>query len=332
MISPATAPCGGTPGRASVGAVVQFAGGRAVTDFPTSNSRRAKPRKPGVAGPVIGGIVVFLWAFIFSVSHDLTKVTGTANMPVDLVLGIGVGLLGGALGAVIVWLLLYFVFGGRRRGSKGHVLLGVLVGVAIVGAVPASGFRVLGAGMHAEEQAIEAVRAGVNTRRQAQIERIGAQRDALVNSDFFEARALGAPGGLTRARGKLNTLRALLVEAEADDERLRAQARTELGQIPVSPARRASILREFDAAVATEREEAKITGELSEMLFDEMEAQLDVLARTRWSLQYGQIAFATQRDMNAFNVRADRVDEISRELDARDRARESRLNNARQPR
>lgn len=302
-----------------------------MTDFPTSNSRRAKPRKPGAAGPVIGGIVVFLWAFIFSVSHDLTKVTGTANMPVDLVLGIGVGLLGGALGAVIVWLLLYFVFG-ARRSSKGPVLLAVLVGVAIVGAVPASGFRVLGAGMGAEEEAIEAVRAGVNTRRQAQIERIGAQRDALVNSDFFEARALGAPGGLTRARGKLNTLRALLVEAEADDERLRAQARTELGQIPVSSARRASILREFDAAVATEREEAKITGELSEMLFDEMEAQLDVLARTRWSLQYGQIAFATQRDMNAFNVRADRVDEISRELDARDRARESRLNNARQPR
>lgn len=331
MISPATAPCGGTPRRASVGAVVQFAGGRAVTDFPTSNSRRARPRKPGAAGPVIGGIVVFLWAFIFSVSHDLTKVTGTANMPVDLVLGIGVGLLGGALGAVIVWLLLYFVFG-ARRSSKGPVLLAILVGVAIVGAVPASGFRVLGAGMGAEEEAIEAVRAGVNTRRQAQIERIGAQRDALVNSDFFEARALGAPGGLTRARGKLNTLRALLVEAEADDERLRAQARTELGQIPVSPARRASILREFDAAVATEREEAKITGELSEMLFDEMEAQLDVLARTRWSLQYGQIAFATQRDMNAFNVRADRVDEISRELDARDRARESRLNNTRQTR
>ncbi len=302
-----------------------------MTDFPTSNSRRAKPRKPGAAGPVIGGIVVFLWAFIFSVSHDLTKVTGTANMPVDLVLGIGVGLLGGALGAVIVWLLLYFVFG-ARRSSKGPVLLAVLVGVAIVGAVPASGFRVLGAGMGAEEEAIEAVRAGVNTRRQAQIERIGAQRDALVNSDFFEARALGAPGGLARARGKLNTLRALLVEAEADDERLRAQARTELGQIPVSPARRASILREFDAAVATEREEARITGELSEMLFDEMEAQLDVLARTRWSIQYGQIAFATQRDMNAFNVRADRVDEISRELDARDRARESRLNNARQPR
>jgi len=331
MISRATAPCGAALRRASVTAVVQFAGARAVTDFPTSNSRRAKPRKAGAAGPVVGGIVVFLWAFIFSVAHDLTKVTGTANMPVDLLFGVGVGLLGGVLGAVIVWLLLYFVFGGRRS-SKGHVLLAVLVGVAIVGAVPASGFRVLGAGMHAEEEAIEAVRAGVNTRRQAQIERIGAQRDALVNSDFFEAGALGAPGGLARARGKLNTLRALLVEAEADDERLRARARTELAQIPVSPARRTAILREFDAAVVTERAEAKITAELSQMLFDEMEAQLDVLARTRWSVQYGQIAFTTQRDMNTFNVRADRVDAISRELDARDRARESRLNTARQTR
>lgn len=328
MISRAMAPCGASVRRATVTVTVKFAGARAVTDFPTSNSRRAKPRKPGAAGPVIGSILVFLWAFIFSVAQDLTKVTGTANMPVDLLLGIGVGLLGGLLGAAIVWLILYFVFGGRRA-SKGHVLPALLAGVALVGAVPASGLRVIGAGMAAEEAATDAVRAGVDARREVQIERLGAERDALVNSDFFEARSLRAPGGLSRARSKLDTLRELLAEAETDDERLRVQARTELSRLPVSPARRTAILREFDAAVESEREQARMSTELSLMMFDEMEAQIDVLARSGWVVEYGQVAFNTERDMNAFNERARRVGEIRRELESMDRAREARLNASR---
>ena len=302
-----------------------------MTDFPTSNSRRSKPRQSGAAGQVIGSIVVFLWALIFSVAQNFTEVTGTANMPVDLALGIGIGLLGGLLGAAVVWLIVYFILGGRRS-AKGKMLLALFAGLAIVGAVPASGLRALGAGMSAENAAVDAVRARVNTRREAQIERIGAERDAVVNEDFFEARALGAPGGLARARNKLDTLRRMMVAAEADDERLRGIARTELGQVPVSPARRAAILREFDAAVVAERKNAEVTSELSAMLFNEMEAQLDILARSRWTVEYGQIGFMSRSDMNAFNERADRVEEISRELDAQDRAREARLNASRQAR
>ncbi|WP_439471081.1 hypothetical protein [Brevundimonas sp.] len=296
-----------------------------MTDFPTSNSRRPRARKPGAAGPVIGSILVFLWAFIFSVSQSFTKVKGTANMAGDLLAGICVGLLGGLLGAVIVWLIVYFVFNGRRS-PKGKLVLGLLVGVAIVGALPASGFRALGAGVAAETDAINAVRDGVNARRDAQVEQISRERDALVSGGFFEPAALGAPGGLTRARTKLVALRKMLVEAEADDDRLRAQARSELAQTPVSAARRDEMLREFDANVDGEREQARITAELSAMLFDEMEAQLDILARTHWTVDYGQITFTTVRDMNAFNVRADRVDEISRELDGRERARQQRIN------
>lgn len=295
-----------------------------MTDFPTSNSRRPKARKSGLAGPVIGGILVFLWAFIFSVAQSFTRVTGTANMPVDLLAGIGVGLLGGLLGAGIVWLILYFVFGGRRS-PRGKLVLAILAGVAVVGAVPVSGFRVLGAGMAAETDAINAVRAQVNARRDAQMERVGRERDALVNQDFFEPASLGAPGGLARARAKLDTLREMLAKAEGEDDQLRARARIELAQVPVSPGRRAAMLREFDTAVAAEREEDRISAELSRMLFDEMEAELDILARTRWTVDYGQITFTTARDVNLFNVRADRVDEISRELDAREQARAQRI-------
>ena len=300
-----------------------------MTDFPTSNSRRAKPRKPGAAGPVIGSILVFLWAFVFSVSQTFTRVTGTANMPLDLAAGIGVGLLGGLAGAVVVWLILYFILGGRRS-PKGGMVLALLAGVAIVGAVPASGFRALGAGMNAEDEAAAAVRARVDARRDAEAERITAERDAIVSQDFFEARALGAPGGLIRARNKLKALRELSARAEVGDDRLRAQARAELARVPVSAARRQAILRDFDAAVAREYEQAGIGAELSQMLFTEMDAQLDILSRTRWSVESGQIMFTTDRDMNAFNVRADRVDEIQRELQKMEQARQTRLNAARQ--
>lgn len=302
-----------------------------MTDFPTSNSRRAKPRKPGAAGPVIGSILVFLWAFVFSVSQTFTTVTGTANMPLDLAAGIGVGLLGGLASAVVVWLILYFILGGRRS-PKGRMVLALLAGVAIVGAVPASGFRALGAGMSAEDEAAAVVRARVDARRDAEVERIAAERDAIVNQDFFEARALGAPGGLTRARNKLKALRELSARAEVGDDRLRTQARAELARVPVSAARRQAILRDFDAAVAREHEQAGIGVELSQMLFTEMDAQLDILSRTRWSVENDRIMFTTDRDMNAFNLRADRVDEIQRELAAMEQARQARLNAARQAR
>ena len=299
-----------------------------MTDFPTSNSRRPKRRKPDAAGPVIGGILVFLWAFIFSIAQTFTTVTGTANMPMDMLLGIGAGLLGGLAGAFVVWLILYIVFGGRRSG-RGTLVLALLAGVAVVGAVPVSGFRVLGAGMAAETDAVNAVRAQVNARRDAQVERGAAKRDALINRDFFEAGALGEPGGLARARAKLQALRALLAETEVEDERLQAQARGELGQLPVSGPRRRAAQSEFDAAVVVEREESGITAELSRMLFDEMEAQLDVLARTRWSVEYGRIMFTTAEGMTAFNTHAVRIEEISRELDGREQARQQRLAEAR---
>ncbi len=302
-----------------------------MTDFPTSNSRRAKPRKPGAAGPVIGSILVFLWAFVFSVSQSFTTVNGTANMPLDLATGIGVGLLGGLAGAIVVWLILYFILGGRRS-PKGAMMLALLAGVAIVGAVPASGLRALGAGMNAEDEAAAAVRARVDARRDAEAERIVAERDAIVSQDFFEPRALGAPGGLARARNKLKALRELSARAEAGDDRLRDQARAELARVPVSAARRQAILRDFDAAVAREYEQAGIGAELSQMLFTEMDAQLDILSRTRWSVESGQIMFTTDRDMTAFNVRADRVDEIQRELQKMEQARQTRLNAARQVR
>lgn len=299
-----------------------------MTDFPTSNSRRPKRRKPGAGGPVIGSILVFLWAFIFSIVQTFTRVTGTASMFGDLVLGIGVGLLGGLAGALVVWLILYFIFGGRRS-PRGVLVLALLAGVAVVGAVPASGFRALGAGMKVENEAVDAVRARVNARREAEVERVGAERDALVSRDFFEAAALREPGGLTRARAKVDRLRQLLASTEAQDERLRAQARTELGQLPVSQSRRDATLREFDAAVILEREQEEITAELSRMLFDELEAQVDVLARTRWGVEYGQIMFTNDRDMNAYNLHAARAEEISRELDGREQARQQRLAEAR---
>lgn len=286
-----------------------------MTDFPTSNSRRKKRGPTGFAGPVFGAIAVFLWAFIFSVSQSFTKVTGTANMPVDLALGVGVGLAGGLLGAALVWALLYFVLG-RRHTSGGLTLLAILAGIAVVGAVPASGFRVVGAGMMAEQKAMDEVRQRVEARREALSDRMWDERAAIVQEDFFESGALAERGGLARARGKVRDLREMMVKAQADDEQLRVQARAEIGQLPVSGPRRAQMLKAFEQGVASEKEDTQVSLELSTMMFDEMDAQLDILERRRWVVEYGQIAFTSLSDMNDFNTRARRIQEISAELDA----------------
>lgn len=284
-----------------------------------------------MAGPVIGAILVFLWAFIFSVAQSATTVTGTANMPIDLTLGIGVGLLGGLGGAMIVWLLLYFVFGGRQA-SRGQFLLVVLAVAAVVGAVPASGFRVVGAGMAAEQDGMEAIRTRVDARRLAMTERVGAERDALVGPDFFGSRELAAPGGLARTRIKVRALRDMLVRAGAEDKQLQAQARAEIARLPVSGPRRAKMMQGFEIGVASETEQTKINVELSTMLFDEMDAQLDILERRRWVLEYSELAFTSRSDMDAYNVHARRIQEISAELDARQRAWQQRLNQGRRQR
>lgn len=274
---------------------------------------------------MFGGIAVFLWAFIFSVSQSLTQVTGTANMLIDLAAGIGVGLAGGLLGALAVWLLLYFVMG-RRHTAGGKVLLAVLALIALVGAVPASGFRVVGAGMGAEQKAVEAIRQRGAVRRDALIARVEAQRDAVVDQDFFEPHDLAEPGGLTRARGKLTILRGLGMQAVASQAQLQAQARAEVAALPVSGPRRDLMLQGFDTAAAAEAAEEKIGVELSHMLFDQMDAQLDVLERRRWVVEYGQIAFTSEADMNDFNTRALRVQEITAELERQRREQVRRQN------
>ncbi|MDQ8027911.1 MAG: hypothetical protein REJ23_04225 [Brevundimonas sp.] len=298
-----------------------------MTDFPTSNSRRQIRKPKSYAGPVFGGIAVFVWAFAFSVSQSLTKVTGTASMPADLALGLGVGLAGGLAGALVVWLFLQFVLG-RRKTSNGRVLLAALGGIAVVGAVPASGFRVIGAGMAAEQDAMAVIRQGVEERRAAARERMFAERDALVGQDFFEAVDLAEPGGLRRARDKVKALREMQARADAQDEGLRAQARTEIAAMPVSGPRRAQMLRSFEEGVAHEKAETAIGAELSAMLFDEMDSQLTILERRRWVVEYGQIAFTSTSDMNAFNIHATRVQQISAELDQRVAAREQRIRSA----
>lgn len=298
-----------------------------MTDFPTSNSRRQIRKPKSYAGPVFGGIAVFVWAFAFSVSQSLTKVTGTASMPADLALGLGVGLAGSLAGALVVWLFLQFVLG-RRKMSNGRVVLAALGGIAVVGAVPASGFRVIGAGMAAEQEAMAVIRQGVETRRADARERIQTERDALVSQDFFEAVDLAEPGGLSRAREKVKALRAMLVRANVEDENLRARARAEIATLPVSGPRRAQMLRGFEEGVAREKAETAIGAELSSMLFDEMDAQLTILERRRWVVEYGQLAFTSLSDMNAFNVHATRVQEISVELDRRVAAQEQRLRSA----
>lgn len=306
-------------------------GGVLVTDFPTSNSRRQKSRRKGYSGPVFGGIVVFLWAFIFSVAQSLTKVTGTANLPLDLVMGIGIGLIGGLAGALLVWLILFFVFG-RRHTPGGVTLLGVMMLIAAAGALPASGLKVVGAAFGAEQSAQDTIRTRADARRDAATERLREARDALVKEDFFETAALIEAGGLARARRKVQTLREMVAQSEAEDDRLRSQARAEIAALPVSGPRRAIILREFDAGVVAEKADTKIGADLSLMLFDEMDAQLDILERRRWVVQYGEIAFTSTSDMNAFNMHVRRIDEISDALDERAEARERKIEESRQRR
>jgi hypothetical protein len=298
-----------------------------VTDFPTSNTRPRK-RKPQFNGAwlVLGGLIVLVGSAWFAGTQDFVHVRGTASVPLDLLRAVGIGIAGGLAIAVGVWLLLHLFAGGRHEPGKAALRLGILAVVAIFIAIPVSGIRVMSDAFHDEEAALQEIRFDSEDRIEAHLTRIYDERERIIAGGFMEPYALSEPGGVARARRKIVALRALIRQADADTAGLGAQARAEIDTLPVSAARRRMMKQEFDRGFESARKEGAEEVELAGLLFDEMEAQLDILSRApgTWGQQGEGIGFARQRDLNDFNARALRIQEIVGVIEARDRERERR--------
>lgn len=298
-----------------------------MTDFPTSNSRPRK-RKPrfNMAWMVLGGLAVLIGTGWFSATHELLDVSGTASVPLDLARWIGLGVAAGLAGAAAVWVVVQFIGGGRTEPGKGALRFAVLAGLAVLAAVPISGFRVMGQAFHDEEAALQEIRLDSQDRIEQHLGRVHNERERIIAGGFMEPGALAQPGGVERARRKLAELRALVARAERDGMALGAEARAEIDDLPVSGPRRRQMQAEFDRGFEMARKDSRQDVELATLLFDEIEAQLDILSRKpkAWDAQGGGLGFARQRDLTDFNARALRIQEISRVMETRDREREAR--------
>lgn len=292
-----------------------------MTDFPTSNSRRK--RKVKIAWLPIGCVLVAIWSLGFAIWLDAGS-SGTQTLALDILRAVGLGFAGAMAGAVVVAAVIWLADG--RDAGKGLMRLGVLAMVALVASVPLVGLKAMVSGYANEEKAILAMRDKVEGRRDALLAKVDEERDAILAGGFMEPEALARPGGIARARGKIEELRVLARRSQAEDLASARQARAEIEQLPASSARRAEMLRGFDMAFNAAEGETREELELAMSMFDEMEGQLNVLSRQprAWAPQYGTIGFNRQSDLNAFNAHAVRIRDISQLLEAMERRREAR--------
>lgn len=299
-----------------------------MSDFPTSNSRaRARPdrARPGRARAwlIVAAVIVALWSFIASVGRIGAEpsggITNTAYSG-----GYAVGALFGTslVAAGVVWLVLYFGFTRRLARDRGgpHFLV-LLVTAAIAGA-PITVLDVLGAENRAHSAAVERVLAEANAETDAYLARLEVQQQEIMADGGFEPAAVARPGGVAEARRKLAGLRALAATALPEAEARWAAARARLAALPMSDRRRARMLEQFDAGFAEGQADAARSIALAETAFDELEGQLDILSRTprAWALQNGQLAFARDDDLAAFNTHAANLVRIGEQIEAEKRA------------
>lgn len=290
-----------------------------MSDFPISNARsRVKPTWTGLALAIV---VVVVWSLGFILQHRLDGVGGTADMGQPMAQALGVATGAALAGAVAVWLILYFTHVRPVAPSRGLVHLAVLAAAGLLVAAPAAGFKVLVAAYSSENATLQEIRIASDEAVDAYLLDIHNERERILADGFFEPHALAAPGGVARARRKVAQLRALIDRSIAESARLDLGTRATIAALPMSEPRRRAALRAFDRDYAAAQEESEADVALARSVFDEMDAQLDVLSRSprAWSLEYGSLTFRRSADLADFNAHVVRLNEISRQLETRDR-------------
>lgn len=282
----------------------------------------ASPRKKRKSTRLALGIAMAV-AAIWSFSRTIGDFSETGPLGENETAGMRLGYdFGTVIGAslfltVIVWLVLYFAFVKRQdpdRGVRHFVILlatSVIAGLAPVVLAFSLFASSPGPSPDLDQMAIE-----MQAEAAAEQARLEAERDRIVGAGIIDPARIARPGGIKDARDRLVRLRSLF-DGAMESAEARAQAfRSRLVEGETNTRRRAAALKAFDEGFAESRAARERLPKLMDEMCGELEAQIDILERTRgaWVVQNGGIAFYRDRDREAFNAHAERLIELETEL------------------
>lgn len=291
-----------------------------MSDFPISNTRtRVRPTLMAFAAAIV---LVLAWTIAFAIQHRIGGEIMSASLGVHMTRALGVGLAASVGGALLIWAVLFFAIVRPIAPKRGVVHLAVLVAIAALVSVPIAAVKVLAAATNAEAAAIDRLNGVAQQRIAAHLDTVRAQRQEILSGGFMEPHAVAEAGGIARARRKLDAMRTLIRQSQAQVVVLRDKSRAEIAALPLSEGRRQAALGAFDQAYEQAVKDGQVEIDLADQVFAEMEGQLDVLSRTPrgWQPQYGMIGFSRQKDLDDFNNHGQRAQQLARQLDALERA------------
>lgn len=267
------------------------------------------------------------------IRQDLNK-----GMAAELSYDLGQSVVVGALAALFVWSILYFAFVGRtapRRGLRHFMIL--LVASVIAGLAPwalAAGVVAM-ADRQPRVLVIEGARETTTTRlsgrppsgiraivddyrADAERERAAAEsaRRDILGAGLVQPYNLAAGMTPEAMRAQLADVRTATDQAFARQDALLAGLETRISQIR-DPGVRRQGLKWAEAEQTFRSERLSALRSRLEASFDETDAMIDLLIRTRgaWRVEGGKIAFQNDADLAEINRHAGRLHELNWEID-----------------
>lgn len=297
-----------------------------MSEFPESGAKARAKSQSTWPSLVVAIIVAVIWSLLTSI-----RLLDDPDVYSDGAVGAVASSLGAALGsglfiAGIVWLVLFLGFTRRLAPARAGSQFGILFAATLLAAVPVC---VLTSTIAAKQQGaaeFQELMTRTDSRHERLLADIAAERDRIVAGGFMEPEALAQPGGLDRAQEKLVKLRALSVRAVKDAEHLSAVTRASVERLPIPADRRTRVMADYDAGFAEGRADGAKDLKLANAALDAMESQLAILARTprAWTVEGGQLVFAHDADVAAFNEHAQTLTTTTERTEARQRERAAR--------
>lgn len=154
---------------------------------------------------------------------------------------------------------------------------------------------------------------GANTRRDYEAELTGAGLDEL-----FSKQELTRSDWLAHARYKLRRLQEITAKYEALSVKQTADIKVRIEQLNLSDANKQQMLAGFEEGQQINGPDQMRVWQLEKDVLGELSAMVDVLARTEghWAFEGEQIAFGRTSDLEEFNRRSTRVQELGKSQEA----------------
>lgn len=147
-----------------------------------------------------------------------------------------------------------------------------------------------------------------------------AELDAMGWDGILDPGRLQADTGMVGSRRLISQARAAMARAEADSVSALEALPGLIDAAPITAANKRDMLAGYERSKARSLAEMRGSFALESETVDQFEAMVELLDRVEWGVEESQIVFYSDADVETFNGYFNRINALSAELEARQRA------------